>query len=671
MAAGSTSSEIVDRSLVQDGRLLQITTTLPDGTLALEVFTGTEEVSKPFEFHLRLLSYKPDIDCASLLKTSVTVNVALDNTESPEYRSFNGIFSRFSSGQSTSQEFYLYEATMVPSVWLLSLTRDSKIFQNKTVPQIVQQVLSDAGISNVSMNTQATYQQREYCVQYRESALDFISRLLEEEGIYYYFAHEKSKHTITFADNSKSAAASLGTFAYSDSEKGGPSGGGIYSLTRLYEPCSNKVVLQDYDFTAPAQTQKADSAALVSYASGEFFDYPGDDGNQKATLSSTSYAKVRMEEFEAFTCTIEGMSEYVPFQPGSNITVEKHPLDDINADYFVVSVTHDATETTHRTSDNQGASYSNRYRAIPKDTVYRPPRVTAKPVLTGPQTAVVVGPSGEEIYTDQYGRVKVQFFWDRVGGKDENSSCWVRVSQIWSGKNWGWVTIPRIGQEVVVSFLEGDPDHPIIIGRVYNADQTVPYALPDNKTQSGIKTRSSPQGGSENYNELWFEDKKGEEKITFHAEKDMETFVENNDTQTVKVDRTITVEGKHTETITKDTSITITEGNHSLDVQTGNHTIKVDQGNHSMTVSMGNHSVEVDLGNQSVKVNAGSQSTFVMQGITHESVESITLTVGASSIQITPTNINLSAPMINISAEGIGALSGAVVQIEGDITLIN
>lgn len=679
MAAGSSSNgDVVTRDLVQDGRVLTITTTLGANVVGVEYLEGTEEVSQPFEYHLRLLSYNNEIDCASLLQSSVTVGITLPDGSS---RYLNGIFSRFSQGQGTSQDFYVYEATMVPSIWLLSLSRNCKIFQNMTVPAIVQQVLQDAGITAVSMSTTGTYTARDFCVQYRETTLDFISRLLEEEGIYYYFAHQNGTHTITFADTSKSATAiSSDAFSYSGAEKHGPAGTNIYSLTRTYQPCSQTVVVQDYGFMAPSQTQQATTTSTADSTIGEYFEYPGDDSNNmvdaatstdSTTLSTTTFAKTRIEELETFTCTIEGEADIATFSPGYKITIENHEVSDINTDYFLDSVSHEALDTTYRTSPDKAGGYSNTYHAIPLATVYRPSRKTSKPVVYGPQTAVVVGPSGQEIYTDQYGRVKVQFFWDRVGTNDENSSCWMRVSQIWAGKNWGWITIPRIGQEVIVSFLEGDPDRPIITGRVYNGDQTVPYTLPDNKTQSGIRSRSSMSGQSANYNEIQFEDNKGSELITVHAEKDMLTEVENNDTQTVDNNRTITVKGTHTETITKDTSITITQGNHTLDVQTGNHSITVDKGNHSMTVSVGNHSVTVDTGNQSINVNTGSQSTTVTQAISITSMESITLTVADSSIEITPTNINLSAPMINISAEGIVGMSGAVVQIEGDITLIN
>jgi type VI secretion system secreted protein VgrG len=275
-----------------------------------------------------------------------------------------------------------------------------------------------------------------------------------------------------------------------------------------------------------------------------------------------------------------------------------------------------------------------------------------------------VGKAGEEIWVDNFGRVKVQFYWDRLGKKDENSSCWVRVSQIWAGKNWGWVTLPRIGQEVIVDFLEGDPDQPIITGRVYNADQTTPYDLPANQTQSGIKSRSSKGGGSEDYNEIRFEDLKDSEVITVHAQKDMQTTVEHDDTQTIQNNRTIEVDGTHTETITKDTTITITQGNLSLTLNQGNQSTKLDQGNQSTQLAMGNQSIQLDMGNQSTQVSLGKIETQAMQ--------SIQLTVGENSILINQMGVTIKGLMVTIEGQTITQVKGdALLILKGGLTMIN
>jgi type VI secretion system secreted protein VgrG len=276
----------------------------------------------------------------------------------------------------------------------------------------------------------------------------------------------------------------------------------------------------------------------------------------------------------------------------------------------------------------------------------------------------VVGQAGEEIWVDKYGRIKVQFYWDRLGKKNETSSCWCRVSQIWAGKNWGWMTIPRIGQEVLVDFLEGDPDRPVIVGRVYNADQMPPYTLPGNQTQSGIKSRSSKGGGTDNYNEIRFEDLKGSELVTVHAEKDMDTSVEHDDNQLVQNNRTIEVDGTHTEKIVKDTAITITQGNHSLTINQGNQSITLNQGNQSTQLDMGNQSIKLSMGNQTTKVDMGAVSTTAMQ--------SITLTVGGSSIKIDPMGVTIKGMMIQITADTMAEIQGeAMLILKGGITMIN
>jgi type VI secretion system secreted protein VgrG len=386
-----------------------------------------------------------------------------------------------------------------------------------------------------------------------------------------------------------------------------------------------------------------------------------------------TYASVRIEEREADSFIIRGESRCRAFQPGYKFTLQKHFRPDTNQDYVLLSVTHDALDTTFRTSNLAAASYANTYVAIPKTIPYRPPRVTRKPTVQGVQTALVVGKSGEEIWVDNYGRVKVQFYWDRVGQKDDTSSCWIRVAQIWAGKNWGWITIPRIGQEVIVDFLEGDPDKPIITGRVYNAEMMPPYTLPDNQTQSGILSRSSKGGAAANANEIRFEDKKDSEEIHINAEKDMSTVVEHDDTQTVQNDRTITVKGKHTETITKDTTIVIDEGNHSLTLNQGNQSIELKQGNQSTKLDMGDQSTTLSMGNQSTKLDLGNQSTKLDLGaISMEAMQSITLKVGGNSITIDQTGVTIKGILISVEGNAITSIKGdAMLQMQGGITMIN
>ena len=690
----------------QEERILRIKTTLGETELLLERFVGAEALSTPFEFRATLLSENQAIDLKSLLRTSATVYLTLsDGTERP----FNAVFRSLRQAEDTDEEagdaaagavaaaveesrrtgdrsvigdavaavieksrrigsrsairdLAVYETVLVPKVWLLSLKSDCRIFQTMSVVDIVSKILKDAEV-DFQFRVTGTYPKRDYCVQYRESSLNFISRLLEEEGIFYFFEHTESKHTMVFSDKSSMLSPCPGqataNYAISRSGKGDEgTSDGVTAVERIEQAHTGKAELRDYNFETP----RDNLSAVLASDHEEVYDYPGKYGEQE---EGTRYVRIRLEEREAEQFVLSGTSECRPFRPGSMFQLKEHFRPDTNRDYFLTSVTHDVLDTSYRQGgDAEANRYSNTFKAIPKTVPYRPPRLARKPFVQGPQTALVVGKAGEEIWVDKYGRVKVQFYWDRLGKKNETSSCWVRVSQIWAGKNWGWVTIPRIGQEVIVDFLEGDPDRPLITGRVYNADQTTPYTLPANQTQSGIKSRSSKGGGSENFNEIRFEDLKGSEMITVHAEKDMETTVEHDDTQKVQNNRTITVDGTHTETIVKDTTITIKEGNHSLTLNQGNQSIKLDMGNQSTELSMGNQSIKLDMGNQSTNVELGQISTEAMQ--------SITLTVGASSIKIDQMGVTIQGMMIKINGElTTDVEAGVLLTAKGAITMIN
>jgi type VI secretion system secreted protein VgrG len=639
----------------QQDRLLEIKTTLGETDLLLEKFSGAETLSKLFEFKVSMLSTDFEVDLSSLLRTSVTVTIYLaDGT--PRY--FNAIFRSLTQAKegedvmaerekigisNPSDDLAVYEGILVPKIWLLSLDSDCKIFQNMSVPDIVAKVLDGAGISDYQFHTYGTYPVREYCVQYRESSLNFISRLLEEEGMFYFFAHQQTKHTIIFADKNTVGGACPGqeTAEYSYDQQGwvGQGEEGVATLERIETAYTGKVALTDYNFETPTLSL----LDKLGKENEEAFDYPGEYSKKD---DASRYSRIRLEEREALQFVVNGASRCRSFRPGYTFKLKGHYRSDTNGDYFLTSVAHEAEDSTYRQDKDGSHHYKNTFKAIPKSVPYRPPRDTRRPTVLGVQPALVVGKSGEEIWVDKYGRVKVQFYWDRLGKKDENSSCWLRVSQIWAGKNWGWMTIPRIGQEVLVDFLEGDPDRPIIVGRVYNADQMPPYTLPDNQTQSGIKSRSSKGGGTDDYNEIRFEDLKDSEVITVHAQKDMDTTVEHDDTQTVTNDRTINVNGKHTETIVKDTTITIT------------------QGNHSTTLNQGNQSITLDMGNQSTNVSLGKIDMTAMQ--------SITLTVGGNSIKIDQTGVTIQGLMVKITGNTITQVQGqAALILKGGVTMIN
>lgn len=589
-----------------------------------------------------MLSENSSIDANTVLRNPATISMQVSDSET---RYINGVFRDFA--QSTYDQrnnLYSYEGTLVPSLWFLSLGWNCKIFQNMTAPAIVEQILGNNSISNYKVSLTGSYPTREYCVQYRESNLNFISRLLEEEGICYYFSHTDSQHTLNIVDSTSSANECMESpVSYSaTAPEGNIEESTVWSVLRTDQVYTPTVTLNDYYFETPSLSLLTTTNTVNEENTGseERFDYPG---GYYTVDDATHYCDIRIAEHETYALTIRGRSNCLSFTSGLQFTLADHYREDTNAAYLLTAVQHQADASDYISGDTEGLQYENVLEAIPVSVKFRPPRRTIKPVVHGSQTAVVVGTSGEEIYVDNYGRVKVQFFWDRDGKKDENSSCWIRVSQIWAGKNWGWMTIPRIGQEVVVDFLEGNPDRPLIVGRIYNAEQMPPYTLPDNSTQSGIQTRSSAGGSSSNYNEICFEDKMGSEMLTVHAEKDMTTAVENDDTQTVGKDRTITVSGKHTETITGDTAITIQQGNHSLTLDQGNQTTKVSVGSESHEAMQ---QISLKVGENSIVIN--------QQGIT---IQGLKIAIqGTVQIQAT-------APIIQVSADGMLTLKGGMTMI--------
>ena len=491
----------------QQNRFIAITTPLGEDVLLLQEFSGEEAISRPFHYHLHVLSLQNSIDFSQIIGQRVSIRITLyDGT--PRY--INGFVSRFAQGD-VGPEFTHYEMDVVPWLWFLTRHADCRIFQNLTIPQIIEQVFKDRGFTDYRNNLTGTYATREYCVQYRESDFQFVSRLMEEYGIFYFFQQEEEKHTLVMADSPSACNA-----CPDQSEVGFNTAGGgldkedvVEAWDQALELRSGKYSITDYNFETPSTNLFSSEPTVTSYANNttlEIYDYPG---KYRTKTDGAGLAKVRMQAEEVPVELARGRSNCRAFAAGYTFSLLDFPVSSVNKSYLLTEVRHQASIGTGYTTGGSDASYSNSFVCIASDVPFRPPRVTPVPLIRGPQTAVVVGKDGEEIWVDQYGRVKVQFFWDRLGKKDENSSCWIRVSQVWAGKNWGAMWIPRIGQEVIVEFLEGDPDRPIITGRVYNAEQEVPYKLPDYGTRSTLLSRSSKNGDSANFNEIRFEDKKG------------------------------------------------------------------------------------------------------------------------------------------------------------------
>ncbi len=542
---------------------ITFTSPLPAEDLFFESMTASAGLSVLGEMQLSLLSEKATIQAADLLGKPVTVHVEMRDGVK---RHFNGYVTRFGLGPHRGR-YHGYRAVVRPWLWFLTRTTDCRIFQEMSVPDIVKKVFSDHGIANFESKLFRSYTPWNYCVQYRESDFSFVARLLEHEGIYWYFEHTDGAHKLVLVDSQSAhdAASGYETLRYIEDAAHAPPDQEYISNWVFSEGVkTGKSVLTSYDFERPSTPLQVETAHIRSHelADYERFDFQG-DYVQKA--DGSQWVENRMDELQCGFQEIRGRSNALGLAVGCNVKLSHHPRDDQNSEYLVTALQIDASVGIFESADS-GAKFECRLDAIPSTQQYRPARNTPKPVVQGPQTAVVVGPGGEEIYTDKYGRVKVQFHWDRYGQKNDKSSCWVRVSSPWAGKNFGGISIPRIGQEVVVDFLEGDPDQPLITGRVYNAEQMPPWDLPANATQSGILTRSSKGGGYGNANAIRFEDKQGAEQLWLHAEKDQSIEVENDEAHWVGHDRSKTVDHdetvhvKHDRTETVDNNETITIG---------------------------------------------------------------------------------------------------------------
>ena len=526
-----------------------------------------EAINKPYTYTITALSAKSNLDFNELLGQHVTVRMHVSPEVSSDPRCFDGIVEQVSlMGQ--NGRFFQYSITARPWFWFLSQTIDCKVFQDQTVLQIVEEVLKDHPIAVIADRTTASFTPWVYCVQYRETDFNFLSRLMEQEGIGYYFAHAAGKHTLVMFDSISGHDLCPGCDALPvryqhNSQSTGQECVSEFSCMQRVQP--GATVIQDYDFTRSKTDLRQSRSAPGAHALGdmEVFEYPG---FYDKNADGDHFVRAQMEEFACAAKSASGESNARSLACGGLINVKGSLRESDNTEYLVLAASIIVKQRHPESSGTNDASgYRCRFGALQTSVPFRSSRKTHKPVVQGPQTAVVVGPAGDEIHTDSYGRVKVQFHWDRYGQKNDKSSCWVRVSSPWAGKSFGFVQVPRIGQEVVVDFLEGDPDQPLITGRVYNAEQMPPWELPANATQSGVLSRSSKDGAYGNANALRFEDKKGEEQLWLHAEKDQLTEVENDEKKWVGRDRvkdidrheTTTVKGNRTETVNLDETITI------------------------------------------------------------------------------------------------------------------
>ena len=621
----------------QANRQVSVTTALGSDVLLFHSMSGSDQLGRLSEYRVQLLSTRNNLKIADVLGKTMCIHVDLPGDT---VRHYNGVVTRFCS-TGWKGEFSSYEATVHPWLWLLTRSSNCRIFQDRSVTDIVKEVCSDpvyGSLIDLSIGAlSGTYAALPYCVQYRETDFNFVCRLLENAGIYFFFTHDESKHTMVLADSYGAHAKINGydkvEFSGRDKPKA-PGRESVFAWSSGGEIQSSAYVLNDFDFqkasssTSGALLVKATIAAAFSQPAYEMYDYPG---LYESAATGNALARGRMESLHGQCEQILAETNARGLFPGGLFALVQHPRDDQNREYLVTKASYDIVGDTYAT---HGAPtpliFDCRFSAVGQDYSYRPLPITPKPFVQGPQTAMVVGKAGEEIWTDQYGRVKVQFHWDRLGHENEKSSCWVRVSQSWAGKGWGTIFIPRIGMEVIISFLEGDPDRPLVTGCVYNADAMPPYALPANQTKTGIKTNTSKGGGG--FNEIRVDDKKGDEEIFIQAEKNFQRIVKNNDTLKVGFE-------------------------------------KKDKGDQSIAIK---NDQNLDVGGNQAVTITGDQKITVSKSVVIEATTSIELHVGGSSIKIEPAKITLKAPEIMLQADTNATLkAGAIMIIEGTLVKIN
>lgn len=622
----------------QSTRQMAIATPFPEDTLLLRRFSGSEELSRLFEYEIEMVSEDDSLDPTKIVGESISW-ILNQSGDSPRY--WNAHVSSFRYvGQNDAGT--IYRATVVPWMWFLTQTTDCRIFQNKTTAEIIETVFADLGFRDFEFHLRGSYEKREYCVQYRESDFNFVSRLMEEEGIFYYFEHQNGKHTLIVADD----VSSYFKLPDYDVEMADPDQRGdlvdqITSWEHETRFRSGRWTQTDFNFKKPRTRlmSTAETVMPVPLAKKfEVYEYPGCFSERKPGSNLT---RIRMQESEADHNVVFGECLYRSFSPGGQFRIRSHPKSaEVGQEYVVRKVTLEASlggSYDVNLTTGEELRYQCRFECLPSKVVFRPARRTRRPVVEGPQTAIITGPPGEEIYPDEFGRVKAQFHWDREGRFDEKSSCWLRVSQIHAGQRWGSMDLPRVNEEVIVSFLEGDPDRPIITGRVYNGENMPPFSLPAGKTRRGNMTKTYKGTG---YNEMSMDDSPGKEQLRLNAQFDMNSNVNH--------DQTLNIGNNQTETV----------GLHRTRSVGSNE--KVDIG--------GDQTVHV-TGAQSVNVDC-SQTVTTGKTITITAGDAITLNCGASTISMNKAGlITITGTIVTIAGAAQTSLSAPVTNVTGGILL--
>ena len=665
----------------------------------LNVFQGVERLSDLFEYNLLMTAQSREVSFDSLMGQSATVSLSVGSLT----RTYNGIIGKFEQDDTPFKPIDMwtaYRATIYPKLWLLTFSGQCRIFQNKSTLDIIKNVLDENQITYSNQVTTCGMEIRKFCVQYNETDFNFISRLMEEEGIFYFFQQAEGNHTLVLADSLEAclpcpnaASASFHDAAPHDQLMLKVSS---CFITQRIVPRSN--TLKSYNYLTPQTPLKAMIEGTLNAGGGEITTY---DEIYAQQTQGDELVKIQLQAEEFPQKMVEGASTVPFFLPGYRFTLEKHPRSDANLEYVLYEVTHEAQLVPEKASAH---IYKNKYRAFPLTTPFRAALKTPKPRIYGTQTAKVTGKQNEEIYTEEYGRIKVKFHWDPSEKEDDTTSCWIRVATLWAGQTWGTLFTPRVGHEVVVSFIDGDPDKPLVIGSVYNGKNKPPY-LPDEPTKSTIKSQTSKGNGDAvpGYNEFRFEDKRKSEEIYIHAQKDFKIDIQNNqDITIVGGSRTITLQAQQEQNESgggtgqsigpgqtpgqgqspgqqqSNDSLTLMNGNKFLQIIQGNYSIELNQGNIMVTCASGNVDFNVS-GNMSItcsgnfNVNAGETITFQAgSDISATAGESATVTAGEDLSLTGGGDATLTAGgSVNVTGSGTVDVSGSTVALSGGTITLN
>ncbi|MSP00700.1 MAG: type VI secretion system tip protein VgrG [Acetobacteraceae bacterium] len=687
--------------------LMSMTSPLGTDALIPTYLSADEEISHLFQFEIHAVSQKGVIKPEDILNMPVCLTLHGDGAP---IRHFHGIVQEIEErgvlrGTDTAVEFRGYRLTVRPRLWFLNQSFDCRVYQAKSVKDILTSLFNDAALTDVTFKVTGSSSPRVYTVQYNETDYNFALRLMEEEGFFYYFEHTDSKHTLIVTD-ANSAFQDIPNaklkFSVSDVD--------VEGITEWRAPtgtATGAFKTRDYDPEKPGTKLENEQKTVLKTAGAatrDVFRWPALTNTASVVEAR---AKFEIQAAEAEVQRYHGASHFGALVPGGKFALANSPASPDDATYVVRSIQHFVEDHTWITNEGT-VSYRNRFEVFKSSVTWRQRIITPRPRMEGLHTALVMGPQhdvdgdlkmqdGEEIHTDSLARVRVRFFWDHRAEATGGGSMWARVIQPWAGNGWGAHFLPRVGTEVAVAFVDGDPDRPIVVGGLYNGTSAPIYPMPAEKTKSGFKTRSSLKGDATKFNELTFDDKKDSELILIHAQKNLTTTVEHDQTLkvdncrmvTVKVDETITVEGKQTIKITKDhyfevlqgksdlkvsegnSTFEVTKGNHDAAVKMGNHKLEVSQGNHVMKVGMGNHSTEVSMGNYDLKVAMGNLTIKAAMGeVSIEAMQSIELKVGGSTLKIDQMGITIKGAM-EIALEGgmTASLKGGLeTNVEGGLT---